>query len=95
MYVLIRFDGTTEPTFRVKLLGTYEELDDAKESMAQSVYDIKHELVKNSEWQLKEGVDFERKLYHMGAHVFHNERFWQWVIFDADRPAEWNSLLSW
>lgn len=95
MYTLIELYGTTEPTLKMKLLGTYEEFDDAKESMAQSVYDIKHKLVKNSEWQLKEGVDFERKLYHMGAHVFYHDLFWQWVIFDNDSPLEWNSLLSW
>ena len=37
MYTLIVLYGTTEPEFHMQLLGTYEELDDAKESMAQSV----------------------------------------------------------
>lgn len=93
MYTLIELYGTTEPELHMKLLGTYEDLDEAKEARFQSVLDVENELCRGSE--LKEGVDYERKLYHMGAHVFYHDLFWQWVIFDNDRPAEWNSLLSW
>lgn len=93
MYTLIELDGTTEPEFHMKLLGTYDELDDAKESMAQSVLEVENELCRDSE--LKKDVDYERKLYHMGAHVFYHDLFWQWVIFDTDKPLEWSSLLSW
>ena len=92
MYVLIRIDGTTEPEFSVRLLGLYETVDEARESMLR---DVGTETRRLRMLECIEGIDFERKLYHMGAHLFHNERFWQWVIFDADRPAEWNSLLSW
>ncbi len=92
MYVLNRIDGTTEPTLRAKLLGIYETLDEARKAMLK---DVDAETRRLMMLEYIEGIDFERKLYHMGAHLFHNERFWQWVIFDADRPAEWNSLLSW
>lgn len=95
MYTLIELDGTTEPTLFMKMLGTYELLDDAKESMARSVNDVVGKMMKDSDFLMEDGVDFERKFCHMSAHVFYGEVFYQWVIFDSEKPIEWSSLRYW
>lgn len=91
MFVLIRLDGTTEPVFRADLLGVYETIDDARESMRKDVGGVVWRITKRDAL----GDDYEVKRYLMGAHVFLHELFWQWIIFDSDEPHEWNSMLSW
>lgn len=91
MYVLIRIDGMTEPEFSVRLLGLYETVDEARESMEKDVSGREWRIVRRD--AVSDTCDVHR--YFMGAHIFLQQCFWQWIIFDADRPLEWSSLLSW
>lgn len=95
MYVLNKMDGNTNPEFRVWLLGTYDTLDEARSSMLRDMGAEVEKLNASGVLPMDEGEDYECKSYHMGAHVFLHERFWQWIIFDSDKPLEWNSMLSW
>lgn len=95
MYALIQLAGTTEPTLRMTMLGTYEELSEARESMFASVSGVVLTLAEETDFIAGVDIDFERKVVDTSAHVFYGDAFWQWVIFDSDKPSEWNSLRYW